>query len=67
MLRKAEVRQLAFEMARDHSQASMNEAYHAHIHAWGRSRGGVEIGAFDSWKEGWAAGRAAAHGITVHK
>ena len=57
MLTKREVRQLAFEISRDRFHADKNEAYHAHIHNWGKARGGVEIGAWDAWSVGWDEGR----------
>jgi hypothetical protein len=56
MLTITEVRQLAFELARDRAEADCNQAYHNHIHSWGRARGGVQIGAWDAWKDGWQAG-----------
>lgn len=58
MLRKSEVEQLAYEIARDRGdQCECNATYHHHIHVWGRCRGGVEIGAWDAWQRGWQAGR----------
>ena len=56
ILRCSEIRQLAFEIARDHPDFDQNTAYHKHVHSWARARGGAEVGAWDAWRRGWTEG-----------
>lgn len=53
----AEVRQLAFEIARDNPRSDRNESYHRHVtRGWMQARGGAEIGTLAAWNAGWNRG-----------
>jgi hypothetical protein len=56
ILQPHEIEQLAFETARAQPQANRNDLYHARIIPWGKSRGGMAMGALDAWQRGWARG-----------
>jgi len=55
-LKNSEVRQLAYEIARDHPEFNCNDSYHRNIESWAKARGGAEVGTWNAWTQGWAEG-----------